>query len=122
MFCCMGRKHKSYIREWRQKKGYTQKQVVEQLAERAGDTPAEDPTLRIPRTEASLSRIESGKQNFTMATLEALAEVLEADEPGWLLDRNPLKAGEVISMIERLTDDQAAQAAAVLRAMFASAG
>jgi hypothetical protein len=31
-----------------------------------------------------------------MATLEALAVVLGADEAGWLLDRNPLVEGEVI--------------------------
>lgn len=121
----MGCKYPSYIREWRKKADLTQKQVVSRLAEKAGHQPAEDPALRIPTTEASLSRIENGEQNFNAATLVALAEVLGADEYGWLLTRNPLKAGEVVSLqsyVEQLDAEQAARAAAVLEAMFGTHG
>ncbi len=93
----MARKHKSYIREWRKKAGYTQREVIDRLRELAGGDHA-NPELRIPTTEASLSRIENGTQNFSMATLEALAVVLGADEAGWLLDRNPLVEGEVVDL------------------------
>jgi transcriptional regulator with XRE-family HTH domain len=93
----MARKHKNYIREWRKKAGYTQKEVIDRLRELAGGDQL-DPELRIPQTEASLSRIENGTQNFSMATLEALAVVLGADEAGWLLDRNPMVEGEVIDL------------------------
>lgn len=118
----MGRKHKNYIREWRKKAELSQKQVIGRLAELVGDQQPDDPALRVPTTEASLSRIENGKQNFTMATLEALAEVLGAEEPGWLLDRNPLKAGEVVSLGDyKLNAEQALQAKAVLDAMFSKA-
>jgi transcriptional regulator with XRE-family HTH domain len=93
----MARKHKNYVREWRKKAGYTQKEVIDRLRELAGGEQGE-PDLRIPQTEASLSRIENGSQNFSMATLEALAVVLGADEAGWLLDRNPLIEGEVVDL------------------------
>ena len=116
----MARKHKSYIREWRKKRGYTQKVLLARLAELSGDGPTDDPSLKIPTTEASLSRIEAGKQNFSMATLEALAVALDVEEPGWLLSRNPNKEGIVISFLEKLDEQQARQAETVLHAMFGS--
>ena len=73
-------------------------------------------------TGASLSRIENGIQNFTMGTLEVLADALDVEEPGWLLDRNPLKEGRVISIVERLNDEQAARAAEMLELMFGATG
>lgn len=118
----MERKHKSYIREWRKYRGLTQKALLARLIELGGEDTPDDPALRIPTTEASLSRIETGKQNFSMATLEALAEALQVDEPGWLLDRNPYRSGEVVSIFDRLDDKQAEQAATVLRAMFGAVG
>lgn len=119
---CMGRKHKNHIKEWRKKAGLSQKQVIERLIVLVGDQQPDDPALRVPTTEASLSRIENGKQNFTMATLEALADVLGAEVPGWLLTRNPLKAGEVVSLDDyKLDTEQAIQAKAVLDAMFGRA-
>lgn len=109
--------HKNYIREWRLDRGLTQKKLLERLAELAGDNPPDDPALKIPTTEASLSRIETGKQNFSIATLEALAEALDCPQPGWLLDRRP-RSGEVVSLFDRMSDSQAEQATSVLKAMF----
>jgi transcriptional regulator with XRE-family HTH domain len=114
----MARKHKSYIREWRQHRRYTQKDVIDRLRELAGGDQI-DPTLRIPQTEASLSRIESGTQNFSMATLEALAIVLDVDETGDLLKVNPLKEGEVVDMGGfKLSKEDAKLAREVLQRMF----
>jgi hypothetical protein len=54
-----------------------------------------------------------------MATLEALAVVLGADEPGWLLDRNPLVEGEVIDLWGfKLGKEDAELARQVLGKMF----
>lgn len=117
----MGRKHKSYIKEWREHRGYTQEQLLGRLAELAGDPQPNDEALVIPRSGASLSRIENGHQNFKIALLEALAEALDVEESGWLLDRNPLKAGEIVEFsefLERLDEKQRARALAVLQAMF----
>lgn len=114
----MERKHRSYIREWRKFRGYTQKELLGRLAELVGEMPSEDPTLNVPTTEASLSRIENGKQNFSMATLEALALALDVEDPGHLLSRNPYKEGEVVNFFDRLDAHESAQARAVLEAMF----
>lgn len=123
----MARKHTNYIKEWRRRAELTQKKLASLLAEKVGDEQPEDPTLRVPTTEASLSRIENGKQNFSVAALEALADVFsdildEKVEPGWLLSRNPFKAGEVVSFFDRLDEKQSERAVAVLEAMFGRAG
>ncbi len=117
----MERKFGNYIREWRRKAGYSQKELAARMAEIAGDVAPDDPDLRIPTTEASLSRIENGKQNFNMATLQALAKVLDVDEPGWLLSRNPFKGAEIISLWDRLDSSDQAKARSVLEAMFGTA-
>jgi transcriptional regulator with XRE-family HTH domain len=117
----MERKYPSYIKEWRKHRGLTQERVLGRLAELAGEPQPNDIALAIPLTGASLSRIENGKQNFSMATLHALAKALDVEEPGWLLTRNPLKAGEVVSLFDHLDEEQTRQAAAVIRAMFATA-
>lgn len=114
----MERRYSNYIREWRKKSGLSQRELVSRLIELGGERPPDDPELRIPTTEASLSRIENGKQNFNMATLHALADALGADEPGWLLTRNPLKEGEVVPLFDHLTPEQIERARAVLSAMF----
>jgi hypothetical protein len=57
-----------------------------------------------------------------MATLEALAVVLGADEAGWLLDRNPLVEGEVIDLWGfKLDKEDAELARQVLGKMFGAA-
>jgi transcriptional regulator with XRE-family HTH domain len=118
----MRRKHRNYVKEWRKKRELTQKELVDRLAMLAGEHEPDDPALRIPTTEASLSRIENGKQNFSMGTLEALAIALDVDEPGWLLDRNPFKEGNVVNLADyKLTPEQEVQAKSVLDAMFGKA-
>lgn len=108
-------KHKSYIAQWRAFRGLKQREVIEKLIEIA----ANDPTLKIPKTEASLSRIEQGEQNFTVALLAALALVFDVAEPGDLLSRNPFEGmAKVISLIDRLGPEQKERAADVLEAMF----
>jgi transcriptional regulator with XRE-family HTH domain len=114
----MERRYSNYIREWRQKNGLSQKALVARLIELCGEGTPDDPELRIPTTEASLSRIENGKQNFNMATLHALADALGAEEPGWLLTRNPMKEGEVVPLFNHLTPEEQERARAVILAMF----
>lgn len=97
---------KTYFKEWRKSSGLTQDQVVDRLAIH------EDELL--PRTTASLSRIENGKQIYTQRILEALADVYGVEEPGWLLDRHPKKDGKVFDLMARLNDKQRDQAIAIL--------
>lgn len=114
----MERKYHSYIKEWRQHRGLTQQQLLDRLAVMAGDPKPNEESLLVPTTGASLSRIENGKQNFNMATLVAIAEALDVEEPGWLLSRNPLKEGVVVDFFQKLDEKEQAQASAVLEAMF----
>lgn len=115
----MERKYPNFVKEWRKHRGLTQKQLIARLIELTGeDQDAAFLEARVPTTEASLSRIENGHQNFNMAMLQALADALNVDQPGWLLDRNPLKSAEVVDFVGRLDAKQQEQASAVLHALF----
>lgn len=97
-----------YFKQWRKYRGLTQEQVVDRLEL------MDDPL--IPRTTASLSRLENGKQPYTQRSLEALAEVYQC-EPDHLIGRDPTKEGEVIDLWGKLTERQQRQALAVIDAI-----
>ena len=97
-----------YLKEWRKHRHLTQDQVVNRLAIH------EDPNM--PKTNASLSRLENGKQPYSQRILEALAEIYECE--AWeLIGRNPFKGGEVIDMVARLDERKRAQLVAFLVAI-----
>lgn len=93
----------------------TQREVVDKLA---AIKAREGTNEKFPTTEASLSRIEKGEQNFNMALLRALAEVLGADEPGHLLTVNPFAGTlSVIHALEKLNPIQQEAAMKIIEAM-----
>ena len=97
-----------YFKEWRKYRHLTQEQVIDRLV--ALDDPM------IPRTNASLSRLENGKQTYTQRIVEALAEIYQC-EPDHLIGRNPGMEGEVIDLWQQLTERQQRQARAVIDAL-----
>lgn len=97
----------SYLREWRHKRELTQAQVLDRLAI------MDDPNL--PKTGASLSRLEGGKQPYSQRVLEALAEIYEVS-PADLIGRNPEKEGKIFDLVARLDDRKREQAYAILEA------
>lgn len=97
-----------YLREWRLHRGFTQRQVIDRLEA------VNDPL--IPTTEASLSRIETGKQIYNQRILEALADIYDT-EPENLIARNPGKEGELIDFLRPFGERKLKQMLAVLRAM-----
>lgn len=99
---------RTYFAEWRKYRHLTQAQVVARLAL------FEDPLL--PQTEASLSRIENGRQIYTQRTIEALADIYQT-EPASLLTHDPGKEGKVLDLLARLPDPDREQAEAMLEAM-----
>lgn len=105
--------HRIYFRQWRKHRGFTQDEVLNRLAV------FEDPL--IPKTNASLSRIENGKQIYTQRILEALAEVYDC-EPSELLSRDPTKSGQVIDMVSRLDAINQAKVEAFIRGLEAGNG
>lgn len=110
--------HRSFIRQWRTYKGLKLRQVVERLSEIKEASGSRE---KFPTTEASLSRIEAGGQNFNMALLAALAEVFEVEDPRDLLTVNPFKGTlSVLAALEALTETQQEAALTVIQAMRAS--
>lgn len=101
-------KRRAYFREWRRFRNLTQAQVVQRLIN------AEDPLL--PTTEASLSLIERGEQNYNSRLLYALADIYNC-EAGELLGRNPHKDGHVIDMLAHMDPDTRAMAIAAVSAL-----
>lgn len=102
-----------YLKEWRKHRGLTQDQVVGRLAD------MDDQLL--PTTNASLSRLENGKQPYSERILEALAFIYDT-KAGHLLERNPLKEGEVIDLMAHLDNAQRRQVEALIVAMQQGAG
>lgn len=100
--------HRTYLREWRKFRGYTQEQVVDRIAV------LEDPKL--PGTAASLSRLERGKQPYSQRVIEALAEIYSC-EPADLIGRNPEKEGQIVDFVAALGERERHRALALLRAM-----
>lgn len=100
-------KKTQYLKEWRTFRKLTQAQVVDRLAVIEGD---------VPKTEASLSRLENSKQPYSEGVLIALASIYDT-EPGYLIQRNPNKEGEIIDLISRLDSRRQSQASAILQAL-----
>jgi transcriptional regulator with XRE-family HTH domain len=71
---------------------------------------------RIDMSVSSISQLESGKQDYTQGTLEALADALQC-EPGDLLMRNPLDTEAVWTIWDRLKPGQKRQAVELLRVL-----
>lgn len=101
-------KRRIYLKEWRAKAGYTLDQVVDRLVV------MEDPLL--PKTGASLSRLENRKQPYSERILEALADIYGC-EPDDLIGRDPTKEGQVIDLVRAMNERQQKQALAILSAL-----
>lgn len=84
---------RTYIREWRNKRGLSLRQLAERLEESPGGN------LLISHT--SIGRIEKGKQPYSQPILEALAAALGVST-SMLLEVNPEKDGDVIDITLRL--------------------
>lgn len=97
----------TYIRAWRKKRGYALEELVGRLD-----------VLGIPITAASLSRIERGIQPCTIDTIEAIASALDVESWQLLKDNPDIPTAPVADFISHLSEKEAAQAEAVLRAMF----
>ena len=97
-----------YLKEWRKHRHMTQDQVVERLGL------FDDPLL--PKTGASLSRLENGKQPYSQRIIEALADLYNC-EPHQLIGHNPEKEGEVIDLLAVLSESEREQAKRIIAAL-----
>lgn len=113
-----GSYRKTYFRDWREHLGLTQDQVVARLEEFGSRH--EEAVGRLPKTTASLSRLENGHQPYSQPILEALSEVYGI-EPHWLIARKPGLQADVIDLTQRMDDTQREQLAAFARVMLKEA-
>lgn len=97
----------TYIRAWRKKKGYTLDEMVGRLD-----------ALGVQTTGATLSRIERGGQPYNQDLLEPIAMALGVESWQLLKDNPDIPTAPVEDFVRHLDAKQAAQAEAVLRAMF----
>lgn len=108
--------NRTYIKEWRDKRGLS----LRRLSERLEDSPGGDPML----SHTSIGRIEKGQQPYSQPILEALATALGV--PAWmLLEVNPEKDGDVIDITLRLNKappELRDQAISVINALLQSTG
>jgi len=106
---------RTYIKEWRDKRGLS----LRRLAERLEEAPGGDLLL----SHTSIGRIEKGQQPYSQPILEALAAALGV--PAWmLLEVNPEKDGDVIDITLRLNKappELRDQAISVINALLQSA-
>lgn len=101
-------KRRIYLKEWRTHRKLTQSQVVDRLAVHEDDL--------LPKTTASLSRLENRKQQYSERVLEALADIYEC-EPDDLIGKDPSKDGVLIDFIRLLDAKKRQQAIAIIEAL-----
>lgn len=99
---------KTYIRDWRKRRGLS----LQRLADRLETEPGGEPLI----SYASLSRIESGKQPYSQPILEAIADALQVSVVQ-LLEDHPGKEAELIELFRTIPDDKKDAAISVLRAL-----
>lgn len=97
----------TYIRQWRKKRGHTLDDMVGRLD-----------ALGVQTTGATLSRIERGGQPYNQDLLEPIAVALGVESWQLLVDNPDIESAPVTDFLRHLDAQQAAQAEAVLRAMF----
>lgn len=107
--------HATYLRAWRLKRGFTQQAFIERLDTLLEGVPAEE--RKVPKTAASLSRIENGEQPYNQQSLEAFAAVLGI--AAWqILSDNPAVESTVVTLDTRLSAEQIERLKRVADEMF----
>ena len=102
----MARK-RTYIRAWREKRGYTLDDMVGRLE-----------VLGLKITGASLSRIERGIQPYSQDVIEAIADAMNLTVADLTENDPDVPEAEVFDLVRHLNERELRQAGSVLKAMF----
>lgn len=107
MFCFMRNTQygKHFMREWREFRGLS----LRQLESRLESEPGGEPLV----SYVSLGRIERHIQPYSQPILEAVAFALQTT-PASILEVNPFKEGTVIDLLRRLPREKQAEAQSYL--------
>lgn len=97
----------TYIRAWRNKRGYSLDDMVGRLAE-----------LGVSSTGATLSRIERGLQPYNQDIMEAIATALDVEVWQLTKDNPDIPPAKIYDLLPHLDKDEIDQAEKVLRALF----
>ncbi len=97
---------KHYLREWREFRGLS----LRQLESRIETEPGGDPLV----SYVSLGRIERQIQPYSQPILEAVALAL-GTTPAALLEVDPNKSGDVVDLLRRLPRDKLPEASRYLK-------
>lgn len=100
---------KTYIREWRKFHNLTLQKMVDRLEAMYG----------LETTTATLSRTETGLQEYTQQLLEALADALQC-EPADLLMRPPTAETDIRLVWSQLTPENQRKALDIIKVLKAS--
>jgi transcriptional regulator with XRE-family HTH domain len=100
---------KTFIREWRKHNNLTLDQLVDRL----------DVMYGLQTTGATLSRTETGKQEYTQQLLEAIADALGC-EPADLLMRPPGASEDIRIVWTQLSPENQKRALEIIRVLKAS--
>lgn len=103
---------KTYIREWRERRGLSLRRLADRLEL---DGPEE--TL----SHASIGRIENGQQPYSQPIIEALAHALNVSVID-LIGTDPTKDGEVVDLVRLIDEKNRDQAIRILRALTGTEG
>jgi transcriptional regulator with XRE-family HTH domain len=93
----------TYIRQWRQHRGYS----LDQLAE------------RVPMDKGNLSKIERGILPYNQDLLERLADALMTD-PASLLMRDPTNAAAIWSIWDQASEGERVQIESIANALIST--
>ncbi len=98
--------NKHYMREWREFRGLS----LRQLEGRIEVEPGGDPLV----SYVSLGRIERHQQPYSQPILEAVAHALSTT-PAAILEVDPTKGGDVVDLLRRLPRDKRDEATRYLK-------
>lgn len=99
-----GPRPRHFIKEWRIHRGLTQEMLAARLGEASG------------ASASNISQIENGKQGYTQAMLEALAEALMTDAAS-LIMRNPLDPEGIWTVWDTVPQTERSKAIDILKTL-----
>jgi len=106
MGCYLVHMQTHYLRQWRKKRGLTQKQLAERMEREPGEQ---------LMSYVTVSNIERGDQSPTLEQLMALASALDITV-SMLLENDPDKDGEVIDLLRKIHEGNRETVIAMLKA------
>ncbi|PHR83124.1 helix-turn-helix transcriptional regulator [Henriciella sp.] len=95
-----------YIKQWRKKRGLSQKQLAERMESEPGE-----PLM----SHVTISNIERGAQSPTLEQLHAFANALDVSV-SMLVENNPTIDSEVLDLVGRLNEGNRGTVLAMLKA------